>query len=125
MWIIDINGEEHIIDQCALDELNWHQTPRGKYKVNISLCRRKSYQITDLEEIKSIFDLVRPVVSNIEVRIPKKPTTPRNIGEGLKVPQRLLCKGALFVQYDKNKITSLLSAPTPIKYLPEGTKFLC
>ena len=80
MWIIDINGEEPITAQGVLDELNCHQTLRGKSKINISLCIRKSYQRTDLEEIRSRFDQVRPVVSHIEVRLPKKPTTPNNIG---------------------------------------------
>ena len=37
VWIIAINGEEPITSQGALDELNRHQTPRGKYKVNISI----------------------------------------------------------------------------------------
>ena len=37
VWIISINVEEHITYQGALDELNNHQTPRGKSKVNISL----------------------------------------------------------------------------------------
>ena len=36
-WIIAINGEEPITDQGALDELNRHQTPRGKSNINISL----------------------------------------------------------------------------------------
>ena len=36
----------------------------------------------------SRFDQVRPMVSHLEVRLPKKPPTPNNIGEGLKVPQR-------------------------------------
>ena len=30
VWIIDINGEEPTTAQGALDELNLHQTPRGK-----------------------------------------------------------------------------------------------
>ena len=102
MWIIAINGQDNITYQGALDELNIHQTTRGKYKVNISLCIRKSYQRTDLEEICSRFDQVRPVVSHIEILLPKKPTTPNNIGEGLKVLQRQFWKEYLFVIYDKN-----------------------
>ena len=92
MWIVAINGEEHITAHGAHDELNFHQNPQGKSKTNISIFRRKSYQITDLEDIRSIFDQVRPVVSNIEVRLPKKPPTPKNIGEGFSIPQRQLCK---------------------------------
>ena len=83
-WVVAINGEEPIIYQCALDELNRHQIPRGKYKVNISLYRRKSYQITYLEGIHSIFDQVRPVVSHLQFSIPNKPATTNNIGEVLK-----------------------------------------
>ena len=124
MWIVAINVEETIPSQGVLDELNSHQTPRGKSNIKISLCRRKIYQITDLEEIRSRLDQVRPVVSHLEVRLPKKPPTPKNIGDALGGPQRQLWKEALFVQYDKNKNVSLLSAPIPIKSLPKGKKFL-
>ena len=61
--------------------------------------------------------------SHLEVGIPKKPPTPKNIGEGLKGSQRQLWKEFLFVQYDKNQNVILLSAPTPIKSPPEGIKF--
>ena len=36
--IININGEEPITYQGALDELNHYQIPCGKSKANISLC---------------------------------------------------------------------------------------
>ena len=78
--MIDINGEEPITDKCVLDELNRHQTPRGKYNIKISIRRRKSYQRTYLEDIRSIFYQVRPVVSHPEFRLPKKPPTPKNYG---------------------------------------------
>ena len=96
MWIVAINGEEPITTQGVLDELNRRQTPQGKSKIKISLCRRKSYQRTDLEEIRSRFDQVRPVVSHLEVCLPKKPPTPNNIGDALGGPQRQFCKEALF-----------------------------
>ena len=41
-----------------------------------------------LEEIRSIFDQVRPEVSYLEFSLPHKPLTPNNIGEALKGPQR-------------------------------------
>ena len=47
-----------------------------------------------------------------------------NIGEGYSGTQRQFWKEALFVQYEKNKNVSLLSAPTPIKSLLEGKKVL-
>ena len=97
---------------------------RGKSKIDISLCRRKSYKRTYLEEIRSRFDQVRPVVSHIEVFLPKKPPKLKNIGEDLGGPQRKFWREALFVQYDKNKNISLLSAPIQIKSLPKGTKVL-
>ena len=92
MWIIDINGEEPIKDQGVLNELNRHQIPRGKSNIKISIFRMKSHQITDIEDIRSIFDQFRPVVSHIEVCLPNKPTTPNNIGEGLNGPQRQFWK---------------------------------
>ena len=107
MWSIAINGQETITYQGTIDEINLHQTPCGKYKVNISLCRRKIHQITDLEYICSRFDQVRPVVSNIEVRLPKESPTPNNIGKGLKGPQRKFWKEYLFFQYENNKIVSI------------------
>ena len=65
------------------------------------------------------------MVSHLEVCLPKKPPTPKNIGEGLKGTQRQLCKEAIFVQYDRNINVSLISDPIQIKSLPEVTKVLC
>ena len=96
MWIVAINGGEPITAQGVLDELNRHQNPRGKSNIKIILCRRKSYQRIDLEEIRSIFDQVRSVVSHFEVILPKKPPTPNNIGDALGGPQRKFWKEALF-----------------------------
>ena len=92
VWIVSINVEEPITAQGVLDELNLHQTPQDKYSINISLCRRKNYQWTDIEEIRSRFDQVRPVVSHLEFRLPNKPPTPKNIGEALGGPQRKFWK---------------------------------
>ena len=64
------------------------------------------------------------MVSHLDVRLPQKLPTPKNIGGALGGPQRQLWKEALFVQYNKNKNISLLSAPIQIKSLPEGTKVL-
>ena len=36
VWILAINGEDPIIAQDALDEINRHQTPNRKTKVKIS-----------------------------------------------------------------------------------------
>ena len=119
MFIIDINGDNTITSQGTLDELNSHQTPRGKFKVNISLYRSNIYQITDLEYICFIFDQVIPVFPHLEVHLPYRPINPKNIGEALKGTQRQFQKEVLFVKYDKNKNVSLLSYPTPIKYIPE------
>ena len=69
-WIISTNGEDPIIDQDALDELNTHQNPYGKSKFEIILCKRKNYHSKDLEDICSRFNQVRPVVSNLEVCLP-------------------------------------------------------
>ena len=110
--------------QGALDELNSPQTPRGKYKVKTILCRRRSHDIKDLEDICSRFDQVIPMVSHFKVSLPEKYPTPKNIGEGLKGIKRQLWKETLFFQYDKNNNVSLLSDPTPIKSLPEGKQFL-
>ena len=87
-WIIYINGEDPITAQDTIDELNHHQNLLEESKVNVSPCIRKSYQRTDIEEICSRFDQFRPIVSHLGVRLPKKPPTPKNIGEGLKYPQR-------------------------------------
>ena len=124
MWIIYINGEEPITYKGAIDEINRYQTPRGKSKVNISICRRKSYQRIDIEDTRSIFDKVRPIVSHLEVNLPKETSIKNNISEGLKFSQRQWRKEDLFVKYDKNKNMSLLQDTTPIKPLPEG-KTIC
>ena len=71
----------------------------------------KSYQLTRLEDICSVFDQVRPVVLNLEVSLQKKAPTPKNIDEGLKVPQSQFWKEALFVKYEKNKIPAFFRLP--------------
>ena len=86
VWIIDINGEEPITAQVALDELNHHKNPHGKSNVKIIICRRKSYHRTDLENICSVFDQFRPLVSHLEIPLPEKPPTPNNNGGSLKGP---------------------------------------
>ena len=65
------------------------------------------------------------MISHLEVRLPDKSLTPKNIGETLKDPQRQFCEEYLYVQYDKNKNGSLLSAPTPFKLLHDVTKVVC
>ena len=108
VWIVSINGEETITTQGTLDELHHYHTQCGKCKVNISLCRSRIYQRTDVEEIGPIFDQVIPVVSHLEVRLSEKHLTPKNIGEDIKGPQRQFWKEALCVQYEKNKYSNLL-----------------
>ena len=49
--IVAINGEDLITAQGVSDALNFHKTTWGKSNIKISLCRRKIYQRTDLEEI--------------------------------------------------------------------------
>ena len=112
MWIAAINREETIKAQGVLDELNRHQTPRGKSKINISLCRRKSFQRTDIEEIRSRFDQFRPVVSNLEVCLPKKLSTPNNIGDALGGPQRQFCKESVFFHMTILKMLALSQLPS-------------
>ena len=87
MWIISSNGEEPTTDQGALDEIHTQKHHHGKSKINISLCIMKSYQRTDIDDIRSKFDQVRPVVSHLEFHLLEKPFTPKKIGEDLKGPQ--------------------------------------
>ena len=46
LWIVSIIVEDLITSQGALDELNRHQIPCGKYKFKVSLCRWMISQIT-------------------------------------------------------------------------------
>ena len=68
--------------------------------------RRKSYQRTYIEYIRSKFDQVIPVVSHIE-----KTITPINIGEAIKGPHKQIWKEALFVKYEKNKYSNFFQLP--------------
>ena len=106
-----------------LDELNLHQAPHVKSKIKISLCRRKSYQRTYLEEIRSRFDQVRPVVSHLEVCLPNKPPTPKNIGEGLKVPKRQFWKKPYLWNITRTKMSAFF-CPPPNQIPPWRKKFL-
>ena len=124
MWIISINVKYPITSQGALYLLQFHQNQHVKYKVNIVIFLRKSYQRTYLEDIWFICDQVRTVVSHLEAKLPEKHLTPKNVGEAIKGHQRNFCKEALFLKYDKNKNFSLLLSPIPIKALPDITKVL-
>ena len=86
VWIVAINEVYHITDQVALDEIQSYHNQCGKSKVKIRIFRSENYQRTDLEEIRYIFYLVRPVFSHLEVRLPEKPLTLKNIGEYIKGP---------------------------------------
>ena len=107
VWVIAINGEDPNTAQGALDELQNYQTRCVKYKFNISLCRRKSYQRTDIDEIWSIFDQVRSVVSHVEVILPRKPPTPKNIYEAPKGPRKNYVKKLYLCNTERTKISSL------------------
>ena len=65
--------------------------------------RRKSYQTSYIEYIRSKFDQVIPVVSHIEVSLPEKTITPNNIGEAIKGPHKQIWKESLFMKYYKNR----------------------
>ena len=67
---IDINREECITEKGSLYELQRYQTQPIKSKVNISLLPSKIYLNTYLEELWTIFDQIRPVVSHIQVCLP-------------------------------------------------------
>ena len=118
MWIISINGEDPVTSQGALNKLQRHQTQLGKTNLKVSIFIRKSYKRKNIEDIRSIFDQVRPVVSHLEVIQPWKPLTPNNIVEAIKDPKREYWKEALFVQYEKNKNFSLILYPIPITSPP-------
>ena len=112
MWIVAINGEEPITAQGVLDELNHHQTQRGKSNIKISLCGRKRYQRTDLEVICSRFDQVRPVVPYLELILPNKPPTTKNIGDALGYPQRKFWKEALLLNMTRIKMLAFSQLPS-------------
>ena len=104
MCIVANNVEDTITAQGVLDKLNRHQIQQGKSNIKISLYVLNNYQRIYLEEIRSIFDQVRPMVSHIEVSLTKKPPMPKNFGEALGGPQRKLWKEDPLVQYEYNKI---------------------
>ena len=101
--IIAINGDKTVITKGLIDEIQRYHTQHSNKKLNIRLCSRNSYQCTDIEELWSIFDQIRPVVSHLEVNLPEKPKVHNKIGETIKVSQSKLWKETLFVQYNKNK----------------------
>ena len=64
------------------------------------------------------------MVSNLEVFLPNKLITTKNIDEALKSPHRKFCKEYLSVEYDMNKKFNLLLDLIMIKYFPGVTKVL-
>ena len=51
------------------------------------------------------------MVSHVEICLPKKPPTPKNIGDAVGGPQREFWKEALFVQYEHNKLLAFSQLP--------------
>ena len=92
VWILSINEEGHIKVKGVLDEIHSYKTQHCKSKFRLGLCRNKSYQRTDIEKIRPIFDQVWPSFSNLEFHLTEKPLTPNNIVEAFKGPLRQLWK---------------------------------
>ena len=106
--IISIYVQEPITNKGALSGLQHYQTKQGKYKAKIFLCRRKIYQLTDIETLWSRLYRTRPVVSHLEVILPQKHKVPKIIVEAIKVTQFQLWKEALFVKYYKKNNVNIL-----------------
>ena len=71
----------------------------------------KSYHRTDIEDIPSIFDQFRHMVSNLECNLQEKLLTPKNIGEALKDPLKQLCKKIYQCNTTRIKISALFRIP--------------
>ena len=109
--IITINVEDTITAKDTIYELKHCHNQCGKYKVKIILSRNKIYQRTYIEEIRSIFYQVWPVVSHIEICLPENFKTPKNIGEALKGPKRKFWKGYLSFSVITTRILTLFQTP--------------
>ena len=77
-----------------------------------------------MEEFRSLFDQIIPVVSHLEVFLPQKPLLAKNIGHAIKGPQHHLWKENLFVQYDKEIVSTYYQPQLTIQSLPKIDKLL-
>ena len=78
--IIYNNGEDPIPAKGSLGKLQCYHTQCENSESKISLYRKKIYQFTNIEEPRSIFDQIRPVISNLEVSLLEKPKPPKKVG---------------------------------------------
>ena len=108
MWDVAINGEEPITEKGALNEIQSYYTQYGESSININLCRRKSYQGKDLEEIRSIFDQVKSVVLHLEVSLPKNPLTPKTLEILIKILSDNSGKKIYLYNTTRKKVLTLL-----------------
>ena len=80
VWIIPINWEEPITDQGALNEINHHEKSMWEIQGQYQSMNNKDLTEDRYWRYFYIFDQARPVVSQIEVRLPKEALSPKNLG---------------------------------------------
>ena len=65
VWTISIHGEESITKKGELGELKNYHNQREESKVDTGLFQSKIHQFTDIEELWSRFDQIRPLVYHL------------------------------------------------------------
>ena len=111
MWFMDINSEEPMISQGAIDELQRHHNQRVKFKFKASLYISKIYQRKNLKYIQSRFDQFRPVVSHLKF-FPHRYLQPqRTLSNLLKVLRVSYRKKLYFCNITRTKMSALFRLP--------------
>ena len=139
MFIVSINHHEPITAVRAIELIKpTRLRSQQAIVIKLQLSKRISSAKSKLQELRSIFDQVRPIIAAIQQPIPtidvsppldesqlilpEKPKVDCFIFQNLRTSFRPQWKASLFNQYAKNDDIHTFSAPIPRSSLPKGTK---
>jgi hypothetical protein len=152
MFIVSINNEEPITSGFALELLSPRRLrSQDGIKIKVQLVKRISSARSKLQELRSTFDQVRPIIAATsttptttpsptptqpfhhiaphtsldaaQLQLPDKPKCERFLHLNLRGPYRQQFYASLFNEYSKNNEIPALSAPILKASLSKDTRF--
>ena len=139
MFIVSVNQQEPITAARAIELI---KPPRLRSQntivIKLQITKRISSAKSKLQELRSTFDQIRPIISSLtqpipsigisssldaaQLVLPDKPKPERFIFQNLRTSFRQQWKAALFNQYSKNDDIHTFSPPILRSSLPKNTK---
>ena len=127
VWLVSINGDEPITSDWATEHITYLKNDHVA-TTRFYFTKREYSPATQCEDIRNVFDQVRPIVHKPSSRKVLSLATPpppcRTFCDVLKSSFFTTWKEAVFEQFDKNSQVFALLMPFPLENLPPDTKVL-